>query len=42
MTTALLATRMADVQAGNTVDLKVGDGYASYRYLYTVYNISKN
>jgi hypothetical protein len=23
MTTALLATRMADVQAGNTVDLKV-------------------
>jgi hypothetical protein len=24
MTTALLATRMADVQAGNTVDLKVG------------------
>jgi hypothetical protein len=28
MTTAFLATRMADVQAGNTVELMVGYNYA--------------
>jgi hypothetical protein len=33
MTTALLATRMADVQAGNSVDLKVCTGFL---FVYTI------